>query len=51
MVGVLSKEDYIKEANQQLTESVYYRKLSTDPTSQYTAEVKYVWTWCIEESW
>ena len=37
---VLSKEDYIKEANWQLNESVYYQKLPTDPTSQYTMEVK-----------
>ena len=39
-VVVLSKEDYIKEANRQLNESVYYRKLPADPTSQYTTEVK-----------
>ena len=39
-VVVLSKEDYIKEANRQLNESVYYRKLSADPTSQYPTEVK-----------
>ena len=39
-VVVLSKEDYIKEANRQLNESVYYRKLSADPTSQYSTEVK-----------
>ena len=32
-VLVLSKEDYIKEANRQLNESVYNRKLSADPTS------------------
>ena len=42
VVVMLSKEDYIKEANQQLNESVYmsYRKLPADPTSQYTTEVK-----------
>ena len=28
------------EANRQLNESVYYRKLSADPTSQYSTEVK-----------
>ena len=39
-VVVLSKEDYIKEANRQLNESVYYRKLPADPKSQYTMEVK-----------
>ena len=39
-VVVVSKEDYIKEANWQLNESVYYRKLPADPTSQYTMEVK-----------
>ena len=32
-VLVLSREDYIKEANRQLNESSYYRKLSADPTS------------------
>ena len=36
----LSKHDYINEANQQLNESIYYRKLPADPTSQYTTEVK-----------
>ena len=39
-VVVLSKEDYIKEADRQLNESVFYRKLSADPTSQYSTEVK-----------
>ena len=39
-IVMLSKEDYIKEANRQLNESVYYRKLSADPTSRYKTEVK-----------
>ena len=39
-VVVFSKEDYIKEANRQLNESVYCRKFSTEPTSRYTMEVK-----------
>ena len=39
-VVVLSKDDYINEANRQLNESVYHRKLPVDPTSQYTMEVK-----------
>ena len=37
---MLSKKDCIKEANRQLNESIYYRKLFADPTSQYTTEVK-----------
>ena len=39
-VVMLSKEDYIKEADWQLNESVFYRKLSADPTSQHSMEVK-----------
>ena len=39
-VVVLSKEDYIKEAERQLNESVFYLKLSADPSSQYSTEVK-----------
>ena len=39
-VVVLSKEDYTKEANRQLNDFVFYRKLSSDPTSQHSTEVK-----------
>ena len=35
VVVVLSKEDYIKEANRQLNKPVYYQKLPADPTAQY----------------
>ena len=38
---VLSKEDYIKEANRQLNESIDYLKLPADPTSQYTTDSMY----------
>ena len=38
-VVVLSKQDYIKESNRPLSKSVYYQKLSTDPTLQYSMEV------------
>ena len=41
MVVVLSKEDYIKEADHQLNNNVYYQQLTADPTSQHISEVKH----------
>ena len=32
---LLSKTDYIKEADRQLNDQSYYQKLTADPTSQY----------------
>ena len=39
-VVMLSKKDNTREANRELNESIYYRKLPVDTRSQYTAEVK-----------
>ena len=39
-VVVLSKEDYIKEANRQLNNLSYYIKLDTDPTPRYASEIR-----------
>ena len=39
-VVVLSKEDYLKEADWQLNNQDYYQKLDVDPTHQYVSEVK-----------
>ena len=40
MVVVLSKEEYIKEAECQLNDQTYYQKLTTNLTTQYAAENK-----------
>ena len=37
---VLSKEDYIKEADRQLNNTTYYQQLAEDATVQYTTEIK-----------
>ena len=37
---VLSKNDYISEADRQLNNVSYYQKLTADPTFQYASEVK-----------
>ena len=37
---VLSKEDYIKEADRQLIDQTYYQQLTADLTIQHAAEIK-----------
>ena len=37
---VLSKEDHIKKAEQQLNNQSYYQKLNKNPTLRYTSEIK-----------
>ena len=37
---VLSKNDYINEADRQLNDTTYYEQLTADPTSQHTSEDK-----------
>ena len=39
-VVMLSKEDYIKEADRQLNNHTYYQKLDVDLTPQYASEIK-----------
>ena len=39
-VVVLSKEDYIREADRQLNNPTHYCQLTADPTSQYSTEIK-----------
>ena len=36
---MLSKQDYINEANRQLNHRTYYQQLAVDPTPQHTTEV------------
>ena len=37
---MLRKEDYVKEADQQLKNQSYYKKLDVDPTPQYASEIR-----------
>ena len=39
-IVMMSKDDYIKEAHQQLNAQLYYQKLTVDPTPQYMSEIK-----------
>ena len=39
-VVVLSREDYIEKARSQLSNANYYKKLASDPTPTYAAEIK-----------
>ena len=40
IVVMLSKDDYIREADQQLNNESYYQKLIVDPRSQQMSEAK-----------
>ena len=39
-VVVLSRADYIKEADRQLSNELHYQKLSADPTTHHTTKIK-----------
>lgn len=39
-IVVMNREDYINEANRQLSNSLFYQALPNDPTSDFKSKVK-----------
>lgn len=38
-ICILNRTDYVKEAERQLSDPIYYQKLEADPTPQYKEEI------------